>query len=164
MLEAFLLRHGDDQFLRTNEDVDRRLEKLDSQLEGDAGYPINSVYCYTTAWQHAVQRLGPESDAALMDLRGFTREHQGCIFELNWLIQRIRLSRIILLTDATTDQQALEEVIQTAWVHLPVDSPNACNREPMLTIVNDAMRSKDSGRALAISLLHAAYQLEPGSC
>lgn len=164
MLEAFLLRHGDDQFLRTNEDVDRRLEKLDSQLEGDAGYPINSVYCYTTAWQHAVQRLGPESDAALMDLRGFTREHQGCIFELNWLIQRISLSRIILLTDATTDQQALEEVIQTAWVHLPVDSPNACNREPMLTIVNDAMRSKDSGRALAISLLHAAYQLEPGSC
>lgn len=158
MLEAFLLRHRDDQFLKTSEDVDRRLEKLDSQLEGDAGYPINSVYCYTTAWQHAVQRLGPESDAVLMDLRSFTRKNQGCVFELNWLIQRISLSRIILLTDATTDQEALEEVIQTAWAHLPVDSPNACNREPMLTILNGAMRSTDSGHALAISLLRAAYQ------
>jgi hypothetical protein len=36
MLEAFLLRHADDQFLRTDEEVDRRLEKLDSRLEGDA--------------------------------------------------------------------------------------------------------------------------------
>jgi hypothetical protein len=68
MLEAFLLRRVDDQFLRTNEEVDRRLEKLDSRLEGDARYPVNSVYCYTTAWRHAVQRLGPESDAVLMDL------------------------------------------------------------------------------------------------
>jgi len=156
MLEAFLLRHADDQFLRTNADVDRRLEKLDSRLEGDAGYPTNSVYCYTTAWQHAVQRLGPESDAVLMDLRGFTRDRQGRIFELNWLIQRIRLSRIILLTDATTDYQALEQAIQTAWVHLSVESPNAYNREPMLTILNSAIRSKDIGRALAISLLRAA--------
>jgi hypothetical protein len=164
MLEAFLLRHADDQFLKTNEDVDRRLEKLDSRLEGDASYPINSIYCYTTSWRHAVQRLGPESDAVLMDLRGFTREHQGCIFELNWLIQQIRLSRIILLTDTTTDHQALEEEIQTAWMHLSVESPNAYNREPMLTILNGAMRSKDSGRSLAISLLRAAYQLETGAC
>jgi hypothetical protein len=159
MLEAFLLRRSDDQFLRTDEDVDRRLEKLDSRLEGDGGYPINSVYCYTSAWQHAVQRLGPESDAVLMDLRGFTRQHQGCVFELNWIIQRIRLSRVILLTDATTDQRALEEAIQTAWVHLPVDSPNAYNREPLLTILNGAIRSKDSGHALAIFILGAAYQL-----
>jgi hypothetical protein len=98
-----------------------------------------------------------------MDLHGFTGEHRSCTFELNVLIQHIMLFRIILLTGATTDHQALEEEIQTAWTHLSVESPNAFNREPMLTILDGAMRYTDSRRALAISILRAAYPLETGT-
>jgi hypothetical protein len=160
MLEAFLLRRTDDQFLKTEEEVDRRLEHLRSQLERDARYPINAIYCYATAWQHAVAHLAPKSDAVLMDLRGFTMKNQGCALELTWVVQQILLTRIILLTDATTDYQALEEVAQTAWTHLPSNSPNSASREPVLKILNAPLRSKDSRHALFMYLLRATYHVE----
>jgi len=84
MLEAFLLRRTDEQFLKTAEEVDLRLEHLHSRLEGDARYPINSVYCYATAWQHAVAYMAPKSDAVLWTCEGFTKKNQGCVFELTW--------------------------------------------------------------------------------
>jgi hypothetical protein len=114
MLEAFLLRRADQQFLKTDEEVDRRLEHLHSRLEGDARYPINNVYCYATAWQRAVERLALKSDVVLMDLRGFTNRNQGCMIELTLVVQRIPLSRIVLLTDSSSDYQALEQVAQAA--------------------------------------------------
>jgi hypothetical protein len=135
MLEAFLLRRTDDQFLRTAEEVDHRLEHMHSRLEGDARYPINAIYCYVTAWSYAVMRLAPKADVVLMDLRGFTRKNLGCVFELGWIVQHIPLSRIVLLTDASSDDQALGHVAQAAWEQLLCDFPKAGVREPVLTIV-----------------------------
>jgi hypothetical protein len=160
MLEAFLLRRTDELFLKTNEDVDRRLEHLHSQLEGDARYPVNGIYCYATAWQQAVAHVAPKSDAVLMDLRGFTRKNHGCVFELTWVIQQIPLSRIILLIDATSDYQALEEVAQSAWAHLRSDSPNAGYVDPVLMTLNAPRRPKDMGRALFMLLLRATYYVK----
>jgi len=157
MLEDFLLRRTSEQFLKTDAEVDRRLEHLHSQLEGDARYPVNPVYCYESAWQRAVTRLAPDSDAVLMDLRGFKSKNQGCVFELGWVVQRIPLPRVILLTDASSDDQGLEEVAQAAWVHLPCDSPNAALREPVLTILNAPRWSKESSHALFRLLVRAAY-------
>jgi hypothetical protein len=160
MLEAFLLRRTDGQFLKTDDDVNRRLEHLHTQLEGDARYPVNGIYCYATAWQQAVAHMAPKSDAVLMDLRGFTRKNHGCVFELTWVVQQIPLSRIIVLIDPTSDYQGLEEIAQAAWRHLPSDSPNTGSLEPVLTILNTPLRSKDSRRALFMLLLRAAYHVE----
>jgi hypothetical protein len=77
--------------------------------------------------------VAPKSDAVLMDLRGFTRKNHGCVFELTWVVQQIPLSRIVVLIDATSDYQALEETAQAAWRHLRSDSPNAGYLEPVLT-------------------------------
>jgi hypothetical protein len=156
MLEAFLLRRTGEQFLHTKADVDRRLSNLRSELEGDARYPINSVYCYSSAWRDAVERLAPESDVVLMDLRGFTSRNQGCVFELNWIVQRLDLARIILLTDASTDYPALENVLHSAWASQPADSPHASNLQPVLSVVDAARRSSGSSHALFMLLLSAA--------
>jgi hypothetical protein len=160
MLEAFLLRRTDEQFLKTAEEVDRRLDHLHSRLGGDARYPVNGVYCYATAWQRAVARLAPKSDAVLMDLRSFTSKNRGCVFELEWVVHHIPLSRVILLTDARTDYPALEEVAQAGWAHLPPDSPNAGLAQPVLTILNASRRTRESRDALFRLLLHAAYAVE----
>jgi len=160
MLEAFLLRRKDEQFLKSAEEVDRRLESLDSHLEGDARYPINSIYCYAAAWQQAVTRLAPQSDAVLMDLRGFTISNQGCVFELRFVIQYILLSRIVLLTDPTSDFQALAQVAELAWAQLPPESPNARLREPVLTILNSPRSRKECRLALFRLLLRASYPFD----
>jgi hypothetical protein len=162
MLEAFLLRRTDEQFLKTDDEVDRRLEQLHSRLEGDARYPINGVYCYASAWERAVTRLAPKSDAVLMDLRGFTSKNQGCVFELRWVVQHIPLSRVVLFADTDTDYTVLEEVSQTAWASLPEGSPNAGLRQPVLTILNAARKFQDSRRALHALLLRASCAGDSG--
>ena len=156
MLEAFLLGRTDKQFLHTEVDVDRRLSQLRAEMEGDAKYPINSVYCYSSAWKGAVERLAPESEVVLMDLRGFSSKNQGCVFELSWIVQRLDLTRIVLLTDASTDHPALENLVHSAWASQPTDSPNASNMQPVLTVVDTARRSSASSHALFMLLLNAA--------
>jgi hypothetical protein len=156
MLESFLLRRTDKQFLQTNADVDQRLSQLRSELEGDARYPINSLYCYSSAWRHAVERLAPESDVVLMDLRGFSNKNQGCIFEVNWIVLHVDLTRIVLLTDASTDYLTLENVVHGAWARQAADSPNASNMQPVLTAANVARRLRSNSHALFMLLLSAA--------
>jgi hypothetical protein len=115
MIEAFIVRRVDAQFLRTPDDVSRRLETLRTAVQGDARYPINDVFCHGDSWQLAVSRLAPESDVVLMDLRGFTRRNRGCVFELTALVRSVPLDRIVLLADRTTDLAAANEIAAAAW-------------------------------------------------
>src|SRR5882724_136024 len=90
-LEAFLLRRGADQFLKTDEEVDNRLLDLRSDVEGDARYPVNGVYCYENIWQRAFIHLTQDAAAVLMDLRGFTSDNRSCAWELAYLVKHIPL-------------------------------------------------------------------------
>jgi hypothetical protein len=45
-----------------------------------------------------------QSDAVMMDLRGFRWTNQGCIVELHVLLDTVPLDRILLVVDGTTDE------------------------------------------------------------
>jgi hypothetical protein len=156
MLEAFLLRRSDDQFLKTEAAVDARLDHLRSEIEGDARYPVNSVYSYGIVWQRAFVRLAGQSDAVLMDMRGFTAERKSSAWELAYLVQHTALRRVVLLVDRRTDLEALEQVARAAWTRLPPGSPNALTPEPELQALSFARRSEAEKRALFALLLSAA--------
>jgi len=156
MLEVFLLRRGADQFLKTDEEVDKRLLDLRSEVEGDARYPVNGVYCYVNVWQRAFIRLAQAAAAVLMDLRGFTSENTGCIWELAYLVKHTPLRRILLLIDDNTDQLALEREARAAWTHLPRDSPNTSDQEPELKYLSYDRQSEADGHKLFRLLLIAA--------
>ena len=156
-LEAFLLRRLDDQFLKTAEDVDARLKRLQSDLQGDVRFPVNSLNCYASAWQSAVTRLASRADAILLDLRGFTRMNQGCTFELTYIIHYTDLRRAVLLVDSTTDMMSLEEIAHSAWRGLPFDSPNAREQRPQLMTLKLEAPSNTATHALFSLLLRAAH-------
>ena len=157
MLEAFLLRRSDSQFLETDGEVDARLDRLRSDVEGDARYPVNAVYCYENAWQAAFARLTRAADVVLMDLRGFTTANRGCTWELVHLMHRTALHRVLLLADRTTDLQALEEVARGAWKDLSGESPNATDPDPVLRVLSFPRGSEAEGRVLFDLLLSAAF-------
>jgi hypothetical protein len=156
MLEVFLLRRGADQFLKTVEEVDKRLLDLRSEVEGDARYPVNGVFCYVNVWQGAFIRLAQTAAAVLMDLRGFTSENTGCAWELAYLVQHTPLRRILLLVDENTDQLALEREARAAWTYLPLDSPNTSDQEPELKYLCYDRQSEADGHKLFRLLLMAA--------
>jgi len=156
MLESFLLRRTEREFLKSEEQVERRIAALGSGLEGDLHYPVNELYCYADIWPYAVRRLAPESDMVLMDLRGFNRDRLGCTFELRVLLDTVALRRVVLVTDSTTDASALQETVEAAWCALANDSPNAGDGSPLLnTLAFTGSKAMDSS-ALALAVFSRA--------
>ena len=96
-----------------------------------------------------VSRLAQESDAVLMDLRGFSSANRGCIFEIEQLIAGVSLERVVLLADASTDTTFLETTLQGAWRTMPGDSPNATAGRHRVRILKAGSRHR---RTLKVQL------------
>jgi hypothetical protein len=156
MVEAFLRRRVEALYLKTTNEVERQLRQLDRHVQGDGRYPINELYCFSSAWQAAVLRLVPEADVVLMDLRGFSLAHLGCVFELNHLMNLASLDRIVLLADRLTDMRALEKTLQGAWRNLDSDAPSASVEDPALSVVMLPNLRETARRLLACTLVSAA--------
>jgi len=156
MLEAFLRRRVEALYLKTTAEVERQLQQLDRRVQGDGRYPINELYCFSSAWQAAVLRLVPGANVVLMDLRGFSIAHLGCVFELNHLVNLASLDRIVLLADRLTDMRALEETLQGAWRNLDSSAPSASAEDPALSVVMLPNLGETARRFLACTLVSAA--------
>ena len=119
-------------------DRDEKLEKaivnsIDSP-DRDGRYRVEEFFCYGDTWQKVLIRLQQTCDVVLMDLRGFSLQNAGCIFEINTLIDHLPLDRVIFTIDDTTDRNFLQTSIQTAWQNLANDSPNRNSPDPAITL------------------------------
>jgi hypothetical protein len=112
-------------YINTGTDLDQRLERLDLRTDPDGRYRINEFFCRVDTWQQTVTRLMAQSDLVAMDLRAFTSERRGCIFELGTLIDEVPLHRVALLIDETTDEPLLRQTLSDLWRRINPRSPNA---------------------------------------
>jgi len=60
-----------------------------------------------------------------MDLRDFGPDNQGCIYELQALIDVIPADRVALLVDGSTHREFLQATIAACLTRVPITSPNA---------------------------------------
>jgi len=111
-------------FVENEAALDRRLAELHFDRGPDGRFAVNELYCFAHIWREAVLRLADSSAAVLMDLRAFTPQRAGCVQELRLLIDRVPLSRIIFLTDETTQRDYLCRVLQRIWHERSPHSPN----------------------------------------
>jgi hypothetical protein len=82
-----------------------------------------------------MRRLVADSDAVVMDLRRFSPSNQGCVYELGRLLDAIHLSRVVFVTDKTTDRSFLEMTLQQQWSSLAAESPNRSTDEPAARVL-----------------------------
>ena len=106
-------------------DLERRLARLDVRPDPDGRFRVNEFFCRADTWQQTVTRLMPRSDLVAMDLRAFTSERKGCLFELGALIDKVPLHRVVLLIDHTTDEPFLRRTLGDLWRTMDPRSPNA---------------------------------------
>jgi hypothetical protein len=144
MLEAFLLRRGRDQFLRTEAEVHQRIEQRSSRIEGDARYPVDPFFCHESVWWAAFIGLAEKTTVVMMDVRGFTTDKQGCVRELAYLLQH-PLRQVVFIADAFSDLPALDQMARTAGV------------KEDLTVLEFSKRSNEDRHALFELLLNAAF-------
>jgi hypothetical protein len=111
-------------FISSPATLDKKMGELDRAPDFDGRYRVNDFFCYDNTWRSVLSRLVRESDAVLVDARGFSPGNAGLIFELKALVNLIALDRVVLLADRSTDNSLLDRTLQDAWAGLASDSPN----------------------------------------
>ena len=114
----------DQSFVGSAEALDERIATLDAEADFDGRYRVNDFFCYDDTWKMVLSRLVSESDAVLMDVRGFSASNTGVVYELNELINVVPLEKIVLVKDRSTDTVFLNETLDQSWAGMRADSPN----------------------------------------
>ena len=112
------------RFVIEPSDLDQRLAAFDNAPDPDGRYRVNELFCGDDAWREAVARLMETSDLVVMDLRGFSAEHRGCIVELQSLIDLVPVTKTILMVDGSTDVPLLRLMLGDCWRSMAEDLPN----------------------------------------
>lgn len=112
---AFVGGQLDERYVRSMDDVRRRVGELDMGRDPDGRFRVNEVYCHTDNWQSTLQALLRTTDIVLMDLRSFSSANSGCVFELEQLVSRLAPERIVFVYDQTTDLRLLGNCLADGW-------------------------------------------------
>lgn len=115
LMLRFLSGTLDAQYVATDDDVAARIGALDADPDPDGRFRVNDVYCRDDIWHAALVALLAASDRVLMDLRGFSTQNQGCVFELEQLLLRLPTQAIVLVIDAQTDVRLLGSTLAASW-------------------------------------------------
>lgn len=87
----------------------------------DGRFRVNDIYCLNDTWQQMFQATLTVTDRVVMDLRGFSPTNAGCRFELEQLVAYLGAERIVLVTDRTTDEQLVRQIIDAPVSMMPLD-------------------------------------------
>jgi len=112
------------RFIDSGHTLDLRIDQMDLQPDSDGRFRVTEFFCHDDTWKITLSRLADESDAVLMDLRSFSQNNAGCIFEINELFNVVPLQRIVFVFDESTDQQFMRNTMQMAWQQIKERSPN----------------------------------------
>ncbi len=139
------------RFIDGTETLDRRLTESEARRDVDGRYRVTDFFCHDDTWKMVLRRLARDSDAVLMDLRGFTRLNKGCVFEIHALLDDVALSRVVFVVDATTDESFLGEAIAQGWSRLASTSPNRADGAPAVRVFRLAGQSGSGGLLQAVA-------------
>jgi hypothetical protein len=135
-------------FIRTPGELQERLAALDHRPDPDARFRINQLFCADAMWRDTVTQLMRDAALVVMDLRGFGLHRQGCVFELQTLLDTVPLDRFVLLFDKTTDLEALESLLAERWQQLDVASPNLASKNTTLRLLDASAGDTQTVRRL----------------
>ncbi|MEQ1531744.1 MAG: hypothetical protein ABL925_20725, partial [Methylococcales bacterium] len=112
-------------FVNNEETINRSIQEMDVLPDVDGRFRINDFLCRKDTWQSVLSRLITSVDVVLMDLRNFTKENKGCIFELNELLNVVPVQRLVLVIDNSTDKDLLNETLKASCAKMRAGSPNS---------------------------------------
>lgn len=112
------------RFVDGPETLERRLSEMDLERDHDGRFRVNEFFCHDDTWRVVLSRLVGHGDTVLMDLRSFSPANAGVTFEVEELLNRVRLERVVFAIDRTTSREYLSQVVEQACGRLAPTSPN----------------------------------------
>jgi hypothetical protein len=149
----------DRRFIDSGRTLDLRIGQMDLEPDGEGQFRVTEFFCHDDTWKLTLARLADESDAVLMDLRGFSQQNAGCVFEINEIFNLVPLQQVVFVVDETTDQSFMRQTMQHAWRRLRELSPNRRPGAGQVSLVQ--LTRSDGIRDLLFSICGAAT-VKPG--
>jgi hypothetical protein len=97
-------------------------------------YSVGALLCHGSYWKAAVDVLLDRVDLVALDLSGFRPENLGTQYELQRVVDRFPIERVVFLADPYSKTKFLDEQVRLAWSQMAAGSPNAVP-EPKLAMV-----------------------------
>jgi hypothetical protein len=145
------------RFIDNAQTLDLRISKMDLAPDYDGHYRVNDFFCHDDTWRMVLSRLVGESDAVLMDVRGFSSLNAGCIFEITELINVMPLGKVLFIIDGTTDEPFLRQTIQQSWDRMKSTSPNRLSKSGLLRMFRlGSLQDRELQQILQVLSLTAA--------
>jgi pSer/pThr/pTyr-binding forkhead associated (FHA) protein len=109
-------------------------------------YPVRALLCHGAFWKAAVDMLLDRADLVALDLSGFTPENLGTSYELQRVVDRVPIDRVVFLADPRSNQKFVIGQLQAAWSQMTAESPNAGPGAKLaLVVVTDVFARRQSG-------------------
>lgn len=112
-------------------DLQQRLAGIDLQPDADGRFRVNDIFCGNDTWQAAVASLMAGSDLVAMNMRGFTPQDKGCVYELQVLIKSVPAGRIVVLADRADRPRVLQATLAECARAVSLRSPSRASRDPL---------------------------------
>lgn len=123
------------RFIDSGSTLDLRVAQMDLQPDRDGQFRVSGFFCHDDTWKLTLARLADDSDAVLVDLRGFSGLNHGSAVAIQELFNRVRLDRLVFAFDDTTDEPFLRRSMEQAWRELGDLSPNRRVSPAQVTLV-----------------------------
>jgi hypothetical protein len=99
--------------------------------------------CHGSIWQSSVDTLLKQADFVVLDLSGMMPSNAGVRYELQRVIDRIPIERVIFLADERSDRDYLHAEIGQAWSQMASESPNSGTQPRVARLAaTDSFRKK----------------------
>jgi hypothetical protein len=122
------------RFIDGPDALNQRTSEMDLKPDGDGRFRVCDFFCHEDTWQMTLTRLVADSDAVLMDLRGFSQENHGVVYEIEELISVVPLERVVFVIDQTTDEKFLRQTVEASWDRMSPTSPNRSSTPELLQL------------------------------
>jgi hypothetical protein len=149
------------RFIDGPETLELRISEMDLEPDRDGRFRVNDFFCHDNAWRMTLSRLVGDSDAVLMDLRGFSPQNRGVAFEINELMNTVPLKRIVFVVDDTTDEEFLRQTVEKSWDRMRATSPNRASTPERLRLFRFTGAQSGELRQLLRVLSGAAKSTPP---
>jgi hypothetical protein len=136
---AFLDGRLRERFIIDAADIPARVQDLDSDRDPDGRCRVHELFCSNATWRATVLALMGRAGVVMLDLREYHPGRLGTRFELEAVLQRVPLSRLIVLVGAAEDLGPVRAEITDAWRmvdprHRPDDGEDGTPTLTLLTV------------------------------
>lgn len=98
----------------------------DRQLKGvDISLAAGWIEVDGRIWRHAVDMLLDLADLVVFDLSGMLPANGGVRYEMQRVVDRFPVERVIFLADRSSDRRYLRGEVEDAWRQMAPGSPNS---------------------------------------